>query len=508
MLAQGEIPYRSTFQVTRTCPCIRARHFYARLLVVRDWRDDRIDELERENAQLRAQFRDRVCELEAIIAALERRIRELEARLAQFSGNSSKPPSTDPPGTPPPTRPKRKGRKRGGQPGHKKHTRELVPPAQVTRLQVLKPRACRKCGEDLVGSDPDPYRHQVVDVPKVIATVEEYQLHALSCPACKTSTRAVLPAGVPTGQFGPRLQALVAVCSGDYRLSKREIELLVEDFFGIPISLGSIANLEQAASEAIASPVEEVKNAFPSQPVVHADETGWYERSKRAWLWVAVASSLAIFLVRKTRCAKVAKELLGATFAGILVSDRWSAYSWVDVLRRQLCWAHLLRQFIGFQDHGPEETAVGKSLELLTETMFHLWHRVRDGTLSRADFQKLMASLRVHVVARLEEGTSCSSSLVAGRCREILTLEPALWTFVSIEGIEPTNNFAERVLRQGVLWRKGSFGTDSPSGSRFVERILTVVTTLRLQKRNVLDYMTAPCEAALLGTTPPSLLPA
>jgi transposase len=472
--------------------------------VVRDWRDDRIDELERENAQLRA----RVCELEAIVVTLERRVRELEARLAQFSGNSSKPPSTDPPGAPPPTRPKRKGRKRGGQPGHKKHTRELVPSAQVTRLQVLKPCACRKCGKALVGSDPDPYRHQVVDVPKVLATVEEYQLHALSCTACKTSTRALLPAGVPTGQFGPRLQAIVAVCSGDYRLSKREIELRVEDFFGIPIALGSIANLEQAASEAMAAPVEEVKKVFPNQPVVHADETGWYERSQRAWLWVAVASSLAIFLVRKTRCSEVAKELLGATFAGILITDRWSAYSWVDVLRRQLCWAHLLRQFIGFQDHGPEETAIGRSLELLAETMFHAWHRVRDGTLSRAAFQKLMESLRVHVVARLQEGTSCSSGLVAGRCREILILEPALWTFVSIEGVEPTNNFAERILRQGVLWRKGSFGTDSPNGSRFVERILTVVTTLRLQKRNVLDSMTAACEAALHGTTPPSLLPA
>ena len=392
--------------------------------MVRDWRDDRIDELERENAQLRAL----VLKQQGIIAALERRVRELEARLAQFSGNSSKPPSTDPPGAPPPTRPKRKGRKRGGQPGHKKHTRELVPPAQVTRLQVLKPCACRKCGKALVGSDPDPYRHQVMDVPKVVATVDEYQLHTLSCTVCKTSTRAPLPAGVPTGQFGPRLQAIVAVCSGDYRLSKREIELL--------------------------------------------------------------------------------KELLGEAFAGILITDRWSAYSWVDVLRRQLCWAHLLRQFIGFQDHGDEEAAIGRALELLAEAMFHLWHRVRDGTLSRTAFQKRMASLRVHVVARLQEGTVCSSGLVSGRCREILTLEPALWTFVSVEGVEPTNNFAERILRQGVLWRKGSFGTDSPKGSRFVERILTVVTTLRLQKRNVLDYMTAACEAALHGTTPPSLLPA
>jgi transposase len=472
--------------------------------VVRDWRDDRIEELERENAQLRA----RVLELEGIIVALERRVRELEARLAQFSGNSSRPPSTDPPGASPPTRPKRKGRKRGGQPGHMKHTRALVPPAQVTRMVTLKPCTCRKCGKALVGSDLEPYRHQVVDVPKVAATVDEYQVHALTCSGCKTSTRAQLPAGVPTGQFGPRLQAIVAVCSGDYGLSKREIELLVEDFFGIPILLGSIANLEHATSEAIATPVEEVVKAFQKQPIVHADETGWYERSGRAWLWGAVAASLAIFLVRKTRCAKAAKDLLGATFAGILVSDRWSAYSWVDVTRRQLCWAHLLRQFIGFQDYGPEESAIGRALELLTDTMFHNWHRVRDGTLSRAAFQKLIAPLRVHVIARLQEGTTCSASLVAGRCREILSLETALWTFVHVEGVEPTNNVAERILRQGVLWRKRSFGTDSPKGSRFVERILTVVTTLRLQKRNVLDYVTAACESALHGATPPSLLPA
>ena len=238
--------------------------------MVRDWRDDRIEELERENAALRAL----VLKQQGIIEALERRVRELEARLAQFSGNSSRPPSTDPPGAPPPTRPKRKGRRRGGQPGHTKHARALVPPAQVTRMQVLKPCTCRRCGKALFGSDPEPYRHQVVDVPKVAATVEGYQLHALTCSGCKTSTRAQLPAGVPTGQFGPRLQAIVAVCSGDYCLSKREIELLVEDFFGIPIALGSIANLEHATSEAIATPVEEAVKAFQKQPIVHADETG------------------------------------------------------------------------------------------------------------------------------------------------------------------------------------------------------------------------------------------
>ena len=259
--------------------------------------------------------------------ALEQRVRELEAQLAKFSRNSSRPPSSDPPGAPPPAPPKRTGRKRGGQPGHDKQSRSLVPPEQVTRTEVLKPDACRRCGGALEGDDPDPYRHQVIDVPKVAATVEEYQLHALDCPRCCISTRATLPPGVPSGNFGPRLQAIVAVCSGAYRMSKRGIEELVEDFFGVPISLGSVANLEQATSKAVEVPVEEVARAIREEPIVHADETGWFEGSKRAWLWAAITAHLALFLVRTSRGAKVAKELLGAAFAGILVSDRWSAYS-------------------------------------------------------------------------------------------------------------------------------------------------------------------------------------
>jgi transposase len=485
--------------------------------VARDWRDDRIDELEQENAALRSQ----VCEQQAIIQAqkrtiaalegrlqqLEARLRELEARLGKSSGNSSRPPSSDRPGAPPPSRPKRTGRKRGGQPGHPKHSRALVPPERVTRTIVVKPEGCRRCGDALEGDDPDPYRHQVTDVPKVVATVEEYQVHTLGCPKCGISTRATLPPGVPGGQFGPRLQAMVSVCSGAYRMSKRGIEELIEDFFDVPIALGSVANLEQATSDAVAAPVEEIARAIREQPVVHADETGWFERSKRAWLWAAVSSYMALFLIRLSRGTKVAKELLGAAFAGILVSDRWSAYGWVDSARRQLCWAHLLRQFRGFQDHGPESRALGQALELLTETMFHSWHHVRDGTRTRAAFQEFIERLREHVVAHLQRGAASPVQAVAGRCREILALEPALWTFAYVEGVEPTNNAAEHRIRHGVMWRKTSFGTDSPSGSRFVERILTVVTTLRMQGRNVLDYVTASCEAALHGEAPPSLLP-
>jgi len=441
------------------------------------------------------------------IAALKRRVATLEAQLAQFSGNSSKPPSSDPPGAPPPAQPKRTGKRRGGQPGHKRHERALVAPEKVTRMEVLKPPACRQCGTKLVGDDPEPHRHQVVEIPKAPAIVEEYQLHSLVCGRCGVSTRATLPLGVPTGNFGPRLQAMVAVCSGAYRMGKRAIEEVVEDFWGIPISLGSIANLEQATSDAVAEPVQELARALQAEPIVHMDETGWYERSKRAWLWVAASMQIALFAIRHSRGAKVAKEMLGETFGGILVTDRWHAYTWVDVLRRQLCWAHLLRQFRGFQDHGAESLGIGRALELLTETMFHAWHRVRDGTMTRAEFQQLMRPLRQHVVARLQEGARSGVGAVAGRCREILELEPALWTFVQVDGVEPTNNFAEGRVRHGVMWRKTSFGTDSPNGSRFVERILTVVTTLRLQKRDVLDYVTDACQCALRGQPAPSLLP-
>ena len=456
--------------------------------VERDWRDDRIEELE------------------ALVARLMQRVAELEAQLAQFSGNSSRPPSSDPPGAPPPSRPKRTGRRRGGQRGHEKHTRALVPPEQVDKTQTCKPKACRRCGKALAGNDPDSYRHQTIEVPKVKAIVEEFQLHALKCETCGITTRATLPPGAPTSTFGPRLQALVAVLSGAYRLSKRAIDELVGDTFGVPIVLGSVSNLEQATSEAIAAPVEEIARVLQNEPIVHMDETGWFEQSKRAWLWIAVTARIPLFAIRHSRGAKVAKELLGTTFSEILISDRWSAYAWVDVQRRQLCWAHLLRQFLGFQTYGTEASTIGRALELLTETMFHLWHRVRDGTMTRKDFQNRMERLRSHVVERLREGAHCSSRAVAGRCREILELEPALWTFVHVEGVEPTNNVGERRIRHGVMWRKTSFGTDSPNGSQFVARILTVVTTLRIQKRNVLDYMTEACEAALHGRPAPSLL--
>jgi transposase len=446
-----------------------------------------------------------VAALEALVDAQRREIAELKARLKQDSTNSSKPPSSDPPTTPPASKPEPSGRKRGGQPGHDKHERALVPPERLTGVEAVKPQSCLACCRPLAGEDPAPYRHQVFELPKVTPTVHEYQLHTLAC-ECGHWTRARLPEGVPDGQFGPRLQAMVAVATGAYRMSKRTVQEMLSDWFGVELSLGSIANLEQATSAVLREPVAQVQQAVQKEASGHADETGWYERAQRAWLWVFATAQLAFFLIDRSRSAKVAKALLG-TFSGVLISDRWSAYNWVDVHRRQLCWAHLIRQFVGFQDYGGKARRLGRQLEAQAKEMFRLWHRVRDGTLSRRAFQLQMKPIERAVVDHLRACTGLPIKKVAGRAREILALEPALWTFVRRPGIEPTNNHAERLVRHGVLWRRSSHGTDSEAGSRFVERILTTVSTLRLQRRNVVDYLSEACQAALLRQPLPSLLP-
>ena len=446
--------------------------------------------------------------LQAQVAALTARVQELEARLNQNSSNSSRPPSSDPPGIRPATFKHRSGRKRGGQPGHESHQRALLPPERVSETHDLRPEKCRRCGGRLQGDDPEPLRHQVIDIPRVLAMAVEYRLHALECPHCHITTCAELPLGVPWGHFGPRLQAFIAVLAGAYRLSHRMIGQVVADIYGVELALGSVAKVEQQTSAALAAPVEAAAQHVQSQSVVHADETSWREAKQKAWLWVVATANLAVFLIHRSRGAEVAKQLLGAFFRGVLVSDRWSGYNWVDPGRRQVCWAHLLRQFAGFEDYGGYAQAVGMALQGNCRRMFEWWYRVRDGTLSRSTFRHYMRPVEKRILGLLHEGTRCGVRKVAGRCAEILKLEGALFTFVSLAGVEPTNNAAERAIRHAVLWRKCSYGTDSESGSQFVARILTAVTTLRLQHRHVLDWVTAACEARLALRAPPSLLPA
>jgi transposase len=303
------------------------------------------------------------------------------------------------------------------------------------------------------------------------------------------------------------VQAIVAVLSGQYHLSKRQIEELLADFFGVELGLGSVSALEQATSEVLKEPVAEAQAAVKEQPVANVDETGWREGKQRGWLWVAVTGVVTVFLIRLSRGAKVAKELLGETSGGVVGSDRWSGYNWVDSERRQVCWAHLLRDFEAFVERGDASERIGRMLLNEAERSFHWWHQVRDGTLSRLEFQAKMQVVQARVGELLRQGTTCSHPKTAKTCQNLLEVEEALWTFVRVEGVEPTNNAAERAVRAGVLWRKDSFGTQTPNGSRFAERMMTVVASLRQQKRNVLAYLQEACSAAIRCEKAPSLLP-
>jgi len=282
---------------------------------------------------------------------------------------------------------------------------------------------------------------------------------------------------------------------------------MMDEVFGVPMRVGTISPWEQATTAAVAAPVEEARTYVQAQEVAHLDETSWRPGDKRAWLWVAVTSFVTVLVVRMSRGGQVARELLGETFSGILVTDRYSASNWYPVRWRQLCWAHVLRDFEAMRSRGGRSEEIGDALLAQAHQMFPWWHRVRAGTRQRSSFRSSMSPLRREVERLLEAGSRCGVPKTAGTCRDILKRREALWTFVPVEGVEPTNNTAERSIRPGVLWRKGSFGTQSAEGSRFVESMRTVGATLQQPPRHVLESLTAACEAALRGEAAPSLLP-
>jgi transposase len=445
-----------------------------------------------------------VQQYEQRLQALQRKVDQLTERLNQNSTNSSRPPSSDPPHIKRrPPKPS-SGRQRGGQPGHARQQRPLVPPEQIKQAIPVKPSACGKCGQALSGQDPQPRRHQVAEIPPVRAEVTEYRLHRLTCMACGTRTSASLPAGVPTGAFGPRLQALLAVLAGGYRLGKRPIRQLAYDLFGLSISTGMVAKLERATAEALQQPMAELEEHIRSQDA-NVDETSWREAMHKAWLWVAVTPLVTVFHIAATRCGKVAEGLLGSAYRQVVTSDRWKAYN--GVRRRQFCWSHLRRDFQAMIDRQNGGAPTGKRLLDLSDRMFAWWHRVRDGTLNRSSFRVYISGLRAEVREALAQGAACGCPKTAATCRNLAANEARLWTFVWQEGVEPTNNAAERALRHAVLWRKGSGGTDSSQGSRFVERVLSIRETCRQQGISLLEYLATCCRTRLDGRRPPSLLP-
>jgi transposase len=451
-------------------------------------------------------------EAQAIIRLLLAKNAELESRIEQLERgqktpqNSSLPPSTQHPHARPQP-PKRKSKKkRGGQPGHEKHKRPLIPTNECDDTQLLKPTECRRCGAKLSGSDPEPLRHQVWELPEIKPLVTEYQLHRLECARCGETTCGELPVGVPQGQSGPRLMAFTALLMAFYRQSKRRTAEFLSTLLGQPCCAALTVKMQNQVTAALRPSYEELAAQLPTQEQLSIDESPTKEENGKAWLWTFVARMFTVFTVRLTREATALDDLLGERFCGIVTCDRAKMY-W-QMKRLQWCWAHLKRDFQAMIDRGnPRSKWLGQRLRHATCELFEHWADYRAGRITRAALRHRMGPVRRKVERLLLRGLQSGNRDVRGTCRELYEHREWLWTFLRHERVEPTNNAGERSLRHAVIWRKLSFGTQSASGSRFVETMLTVIESCRQQRRHAFTFITAAVEAHLAHQSAPSLLP-
>ena len=471
-----------------------------------------IQALRQENDELRGQ-----------LTALATELASLRERIGRSSRNSSKPPSSDGPGFKPPARRKGSGRKRGGQPGHPGTGPELLPIERVDEVIDHHPDACRRCGTLLEGEDPDPLRHQVIEIPPITPVVIEHRLHRLVCPCCSTSTCATLPADVEASPYGPRLSSLVGLLGSVFPLSFSKTQALLDQLLAVEISRGAIAKVRQRLSAALAQPMQEALAFARQQPVAYVDETGAptgnadgnNPTGKRGWQWVMVTAVVTVFIQGLSRSTAAAIELLGSSFGGIVVSDRFSAYNHLPTQQRQLCWAHLIRDLTAIAERPGASAEFGAQLLGLQQQLFDHWHRYKDGTIDWPALQQSCRPIRqafeatlqqvVELGAQRRERTPWASTVRT--CRKLLKVTGALWTFLEIEGIEPTNNAAERALRQSVIQRKISHGVQSTKGAICRSRLLTVTTSLRQQGRDVWQFLEQAWIAHHRGGVMLSLLP-
>jgi transposase len=442
-------------------------------------------------------------QLEEKIVQLENHVRELERRLGMNSRNSSKPPSSDPPGTGA-SLPKRRRKKRGARTGHPPHLKSLLPSAFITESIPLKPEVCPCGSTHLCPTDQEPLRHQIVDIPPIQPEVIEYVQPIFRCADCGAFVYHPLPDAIKRRHFGPGVLSIVGILTGYINTSKRKALAMMNEVFSVPMSLGGLSQCEAQLTSVLEQPYQEATDHVQAQQTAHADETGWPRGNRlKGWLWVLCCTSAAVFQVQAGRGQAAAKTLLG-NFAHVLHCDRWSGYNCFAGLR-QLCWAHLKRDFKALSETQGTIGRIGCQLHTLAKHLLHLRKRVRDGTLQWETFQRRMEPLIQRVEALLEKGADSGQPL-AGQCRRIFNQRQYLWTFVYDVRVEPTNNLAERIIRQAVLWRKGSFGTQSDRGARYVERILTACATCRLQGRSVIEYLRDACHCHLHDVPVPVLI--
>jgi transposase len=461
--------------------------------------------------------RDRIAALEAQLAARDQRIAELEAalnalteKLNQNSRNSHKPPSSDGPGAAGrgerPQRKKSTGRKRGGQKGHRGARRMLLPTERVDRFIELFAEACNACATALPRTpDSDPRRYQLVDWSDNKIVVTEFRRHEVSCPSCGRRTRAAYdPKVIPASPFGPGFVGLAAVLTGVYHLSRRRAQQLLHELLGIELSLGALSGLEARASVALVPAVKEAEQQVEHADVKHTDATSWLLAGVLRSLWVVATTMATVYKIFSDGRRETIRALFG-TMRGILVSDRATVFTFWMMAMRQICWAHLLRKFVSFSQRAGPAEAFGKELLQYTALVFDYWHGFKNGQLTRDELATWMRPVQQQFKQCLQRAAHSGLELVSGSCADILAHENALWTFVTHEGVEPTNNHAEHELRPNVIWRKCSFGSQSERGERFVERVMTVAQTARKQRKNVLDFIVESVKAHVQGHAAPSL---
>jgi transposase len=441
--------------------------------------------------------------LEARLLELETKLRDLEDRV------KGKPPKR--PMTPLPPAPAKKptGQKRGAQPGHEARIKKFLPSERVNHVVAYIPEQCSSCDQPLSAeaspNDPEPTRHQVAELPPIRATITEHQGHYRTC-VCGCVNHAAIPAAVRSHSVGPDLTAAMSYLVGCHGVSKRGTEEIVESLFDVPIALGTIANLEREMSDALVSPYEQARKSVAEAEVKHLDETGWNEGGKKRWLWVAATATAVLFLIHPRRNFAALELLLGRR-VGILISDRWNVYDHWDEECRQLCWAHVKRNWDKQIERGGKAKTLGCQWLDHQKTVFELWHRFKsDKAMSRNELQLRLEPTVDAMGELLHAGIRSRDAKLSRFCESLLDRWPMYWLFTWKEGVEPTNNHAERVQRRAVLWRRKSFGCQSSTGCRFVERILTVVQTLRLQQRNAYHYLSQCLTAHRAGTPTPALV--
>lgn len=454
-----------------------------------------LGELRAENALLREQ-----------VAVLVARCEEFERRLGQNSSNSSRPPSSDPPQALKRPARERSGRKPGGQPGHDGQHRQMV--SDPDQTLVHPPECCDGCGGDLGDGEPvgEAVCHQVWELPAVVCVVTEHQRLRRRCACCAKVTLAGVPAGTPAGAFGPNLCATVVGLAA--HMSREQVARLVVDSFGCPMTAASVEAICKRAGDALAGAYDELAVAVADEPVVHMDETGWRWPGLRRWAWLASSEQIAVYQLTDTRSAKVACGLLGEDFNGVLVSDRYAGYGWIDPAQRQACWSHLLRDFQALADRGGRTAKLGRQLKQTAGEILHAHRAHQADGRQVAWHEPELIDLHHRLMDLLEQGSRMRDQRTSRFCDGLLDLWPALWNFTDTPGVEATNNRAERALRFAVLLRKRSGGTRTDHGDRFIERLLSARETCRLQGRSLHHYLLDAITAALNGQPAPSLMPA